>query len=239
MEKGNTASALPRRPAQEAWTQIAAPLARSEGIRVLFFGVTGSGKTTGIEDLLRFIEENHLAELIFIHDVKKPEKQYRGDVIDEARAATGEGAPELPARRVLRRRGLDHMPSVEDGARVTLESGYSGVSTILVVDEFQRALTDGGTFDAPHVRRLFNEGLGLHASIIAGKQLPQNVPTEATGQSAKVYFRESREGTNFLVDKKKISPREADIMTSLAVGQFMLFPEEGDFDGFVYEVPPP
>jgi len=234
-----TPAAYPRRPAAEAWAQLAAPLARNEGTRILFFGVTGWGKTTGIEDFLHYIERFQLADLILIHDVKKPEKQYEGEVIHEAREVQGERAPELPARRVLRRRSLDHMPSVEDAARVTLESGYSGVSTIFVIDEFQRALTDGGTFEAPHVRRLFNEGLGLHASIFAAKQLPQNVPTEATGQATKVYFHMSREGTNFLQNGKKISDDEANLMCSLELGEFIVFPDAGDFDGYVYKVPPP
>jgi uncharacterized protein YheU (UPF0270 family) len=49
----------------------------------------------------------------------------------------------------------------------------------------------------------------------------------------------AREGTNYLVDEKKISKEEAALMASLDVGEFVFFPEEGDFDGFVYEVPAP
>jgi hypothetical protein len=235
---------LGKRPAAEAWAQIAAPLAEHLGERVLFEGMTGSGKTTGIKDYLRFIEERKLADLIIIHDVKKSEKQYEGVIIGEAReikpeelAAGIESA--APVVRILRRRNLDHMPSVEDAARVTLERGYEGIDSIFVIDEFQRALTDGGKFESPSVRRLFCEGLGLHASIIAGKQMPQFTPTEATGQSAKIRFRMMREATNYLVDDKKISKEIADVIVGLPTGSFLLFPEERDFDGYIYEVPPP
>ena len=235
---------LGRRPASEAWAQIAAPLAEHLGDRVLFEGVSGSGKTTGMKDFLRFIETNKLADLIIIHDVKKPEKQYDALVIGEAREIQAEELAAgiesgIPVVRVLRRRNLDHMPSVEDAARVTLERGYEGIDSIFVIVEFQRALTDGGKFESQSVRRLFCEGLGLHASIIAGKQLPQFIPTEATGQSSKVYFRMSAEGTNYLVDDKKISKELAAVMNKLPTGSFVMQLEERDFDGYIYEVPPP
>jgi hypothetical protein len=228
-------------PAERAWRKIAAPLRERLGVRVLFFGITGSGKTTGVKDFLRYLAREHLVELTLIHDVKKPLPQYEGEVIHEAREIyEADKTPEsYPATRVLRRRGLDHMPSVEGAARVTMECGYNDVATMLVVDEFQRGLTDGGKFESASLRRIFCEGYGLHASIVATKQLPQFVPTEATGQSAKVYFRLTREGTNFLADEKKIPKDQAEILTGLDVGQFTLVPEEGDFDGMVYQVPPP
>ncbi len=228
-----------RRPAALAWAQLTRPLATEDGIRLLFFGVTGSGKTTGIKDLLKYIVDNNLIDLVLIHDVKKPEKQYDGEVVHEARQILTTPPTTYPAVRVMRKRGLDHMPSVEDAARVTLEAGYDGHATMLVIDEFQRALTDGGKFESQSVRRIFCEGLGLHASVIAGKQLPQLVPTEATGQSSKIYFRESREGTNYLVDDKKMTKELADVVVALPTGSFIMMPEERDFDGFIYEVPAP
>jgi hypothetical protein len=160
-------------------------------------------------------------------------------VIHEATVVqTAQGAPEnFPAVRVLRKRDIDHVPSVEGAARVTLESGYSDVTSLLVIDEFQRALSDGGRFDSPSVRRLFCEGLGMHASIIAAKQLPQHTPTEATGQSTVIYFGTNGEGANFLLDEKKISREMYEVIRGLNERQFFYVPQEGDWDGFVYEVP--
>lgn len=227
------------RPAQGAWERISEPLRQRKGIRVLFYGITGKGKTHGIADLLDFILREGLLELVIIHDVKLPEIQYRGEVIYEATTLlSAEGAPEeFPAVRVLRKRNIDHMPSVEAAARVTLESGYNGIATCFVIDEFQRALTDGGKFESPSTKRIFCEGLGMHASIIASKQLPQYTPTEASGQGTIVYFGLNGEGANFLYDERKVTQEMRDLIRTLAVTQFIYVPQEGDWDGMVYEVP--
>lgn len=129
------------------------------------------------------------------------------------------------------------MPSVETAARVTLESGYNDISTMFIVDEFQRALTDGGKFESPSTKRIFCEGLGMHASIIASKQLPQYTPTEGSGQATIVYFGLNGEGANFLYDEKKVTQEMRDLIRALAVQQFIFVPQEGDWDGIVYEVP--
>jgi hypothetical protein len=227
------------KPAADAWAKIAEPLRARKGIRVVFFGITGKGKTHGIADLLDFIVDAQLVEIIVIHDVKLPEIQYRGEVIHEADTLkTVEGAPsEYPAVRVLRKRNLDHMPSVEGAARFTVESGYSDITTLFVVDEFQRALTDGGKFESASTRRIFCEGLGMHASIVVGKQLPQYTPTDATGQATVVYFGLNSEGANFLLDEKKVSREMYDVIKALPERRFVFVPQEGDWDGEVYEVP--
>jgi hypothetical protein len=227
------------RPASEAWAKIAAPLDAKLGGRVLFFGITGSGKTTGVKNYLAYVVGRNLVDVVLIHDVKKPEPQYEGLVIHDAREIYSAPPETFPAVRVLRRRNLDHMPSVETAARVTMECGYQEIPTLLVVDELQRGLTDGGKFASPSLRRIFCEGYGLHASVIGTKQLPQNVPTEATGQSAKVYFKGTAEGLNFLLDERKVTREHADAIAGLSVGEFTLAPEEGDFDGVIYQVPAP
>src|SRR5262249_40667937 len=138
------------RPAREAWRRIAAPLRSRKGVRLVVYGITGKGKTTGVKDLLAFLMNEQLVDLILVHDVKfRDRQQYEGQVIHEPRDVfTVEHAPEeFPAVRVLRKRGLDHMPSVDAAARVTLESADQGVRTMLVVDEFSRAIEedlDGG-----------------------------------------------------------------------------------------------
>jgi hypothetical protein len=227
------------RPAEEAWAELARPLRERLGIRALFLGVTGKGKTTGLKDFLAYVERRHLAELVLIHDVKKPEPQYEGEILHEAREIYSAPPAAYPARRVLRRRNLDHMPSVEGLCRVAMEAGYNDIATIAVIDEFQRGLTDGGKFSSPSLRRLFCEGLGLHASVIATKQLPQLISTEATGQSTKIYFGLSVEGINYLVDDRKITKEHAAVLERLEVGQFTMVPEEGDFNGHAYVVPAP
>lgn len=227
------------RPAAEAWSKIAEPLRARKGIRVVFLGVSGKGKTHGVEDFLDYARDQRLVDLVMIHDVKLATPQYAGPVINEASELfTPEGAPTtFPATAVLRKRDLDHMPSVEILARRTLEAGYNDLAAMAVIDEFQRALTDGGKFEAPSVRRLFCEGFGLHASIVVTKQLPQFMPNEARAQSDLVIFGLNGGGASFLVDDKTIEEKTADIVRGLRQREFIYVPCEGDFDGNVYQVP--
>lgn len=238
------------RPALEAWRRIAAPLRSRKGIRLVVYGITGKGKTTGVKDLLAYLQREHLVDLVLVHDVKfKDRQQYDGDVIHEARDVyTPEHAPEqFPAVRVLRKRGLDHMPSVDQSARVTLESADQGVTTMLLVDEFSRAIEeeivsdDGKTlpFTKGSVNRIACEGLGLGASLVALKQLPQFMPTSVRAQSELVFFGLPGDGVTHLVDEKTVDHRMGALILKLRVGQFIYKPCEGEFDGHVYQVPAP
>jgi hypothetical protein len=237
------------RPASEAFAKLAAPLAEKKGQRIVVYGITGKGKTTGVTQFLAYIAGRQLIDLIIIHDVKFRERQqYEGAVIHEARDIyTVEHAPTaFPATVVLRKRNLDHMPSVEGAARVTLESADQGIRTMLVVDEFARALEeeiiiDGKTvpFRKGSANRIACEGFGLGASLIAIKQLPQFMPSEVRAQSELVLFGLAGDGLTHLVDERVAKPEMAEKLGKLERGQFMIKPAEGAPDGIVYEVPPP
>lgn len=224
------------RPAREAWFKVAEPLRRRKGVRVVFFGITGKGKTHGIADFLDYVRDAGLIELVIIHDVKEAEPQFRGTIIHETDAAFEQetAATEYPATFVLRRRGLDHMPSMERLARRTLEAGYGDVTTMAVLDEWRQA-----DKDAPSVERLFSEGRGLHASIVVGKQLPMGMPNWARAQADLVVFGLNGAGAEFLADPplKSYDKPTADVVRRLDERQFIVIPQEGDFDGQVYEVP--
>ncbi len=227
------------RPAREAWQRISDPLRRKKGVRVLFFGITTKGKSHGVADFLDVVDDQHLVDLVLIHDVKKPTPQYNGVVIHEATDIyTPEGAPETyPARRVLRRRNLDHMPSVETAARVTLECSYEQITTMLVVDEFSRALNDSGKWEAPSAERIWCEGADFGASGIATKQLPQYTATSALAQSDLVIFGLNGKGASYLVEERYMPAAGGELVARLDQRHFVLVPCEGDWDGHVYEVP--
>lgn len=225
------------RPAVEAWQKIAEPLRRKKGIRVLFFGVTTKGKTHGVADFIDYIVDRNLVDLTLIHDVKKPEAQYRGQTIYSADIVRTDPPESYPSVRVLRRRDIDHMPSVDVAARLTLEAAYTGVTSMLVVDEFSRALTDGGKWDAPNAERIWCEGADFGASGMATKQLPQYTPTTALAQSDLVIFGQNGKGASYFTDENYIPADAGELLTKLPQRQFILVPQEGDFDGKVYEVP--
>jgi hypothetical protein len=237
------------RPAAEAWSQLAAPLRARRGIRLVVYGITGKGKTTGVIDFLRYIEREKLVDLVIVHDVKfRERKQYDGAVVHEATDVyTQEHAPaEYPATVVLRKRGLDHMPSVDRAARVVLESADAGVTSMLVVDEFARATDEEIFLDGKQVQfrkgstnRIACEGLGLGASLIALKQLPQYTPTEVRSQSELLLFGMAGDGLTHLIDEKAIPLSVAQRLPLLPTGHFLIKPAEGEPDLTVYKVPPP
>jgi len=227
-------------PASSAWKKITAALRSGQGFRVGFLGVSGSGKTTSAVDLLRFLEAERLASVVIVHDVKLPRPQFEGRIEHEADAVIARPPEEYPATIVLRRKGIDHVPSVERAARVTLHASYSGVPTVLVLDELSHATTaQGKEFTAPSVERIISEGRGIGASIVWLVQLPQRVPTSAYDQSWIVLHRSGRKVLRYLVDAKILDNAAADTVARLPVGQFVLATAEEDFDGQIYETPAP
>lgn len=185
-----------------------------------------------------------LLDLAIIHDVKfRDQQQYEGQVIHDARDVfTEAGAPEsFPAARVLRKRGLDHMPSVDGAARVTLEAANDKIRTALIVDEFSRALEEDipGGMNKGSCNRIACEGLGIGASLIALKQLPQYMTPSIRSQADLVIFGTSGDGVTFFADEKILPKKYAELAGRLDVGQFIVKPCEGDIDGHVYQVPAP
>lgn len=232
------------RPASDAWKLLAAPLREGKGIRLTVYGITGKGKTTGVNDFLAYIRAQNLVDLVLIHDVKfRDRQQYEGTVIHEARQLyTADHAPAaFPATVILRKRNLDHMPSVDGSARVTLEAADQKIRSMLVVDEFARALDEdiAGGFRKGSVNRIACEGFGLGASLISIKQLPQFMPSEVRAQSELILFGLAGDGLTHLVDERVLTVPQAQKIAALPRGSFMIKPAEGEPDGIVYQVPPP
>lgn len=244
MARPRSSSVASVRPAREAWARLTAPLRARKGIRLTVYGITGKGKTTGVNDLLKYIREEGLIDVVVVHDVKfRDAKQYEGDVIHEGTDLYTEAhAPSsFPAAAVLRKRDLDHMPSVDRAARVVLEMADDRIRAMLVVDEFARAIEEDvqGGFRKGSVNRIACEGYGLGASLIAMKQLPQFMPPEVRTQSDLVIFGVAGDGLTHLVDERAIPREMAARVASLQVGQFMVKPAEGAPDLVVHQVPPP
>jgi hypothetical protein len=181
-------------------------------------------------------------------------QQYEGKPIHEATEFDFNNPPETyPAIFVLRRRNLDHIPSYDRAARKVLETGNGKVRAALVGDEFSRALEEklprrrdpetGKLYETPfregETMRLVCEGRGLHASHFAAKQLPQFTPSEISDQSDLVIFGLASKGINHLVDANTVDAAAAPVIPALEVGQFVVQPSEGDFDGVIYQVPAP
>jgi DNA helicase HerA-like ATPase len=110
----------------------------------------------------------------------------------------------------------------------------------LVVDEFHRALTPAGReFTAPAVGELLSEGRAIGASLIWTTQLPQRVPPTAFDQSRLILLGQGNKACAYLVSANVIDERTAAAVTALGVGQFVIVSPEEDWDGTIYQVPPP
>ena len=228
------------RPASDAWVKLAEPLRGGSGIRVGALGVTGKGKTTALIQFLQYLKDSGLISLVLIHDIKLPTVQYPHDRIAyEATAVISNPPTAYPCQVVLRRRELQHTPSVDLAARVTNHASYNGVRTMLVIDEFHRALTPAGReFTAPAVGETLSEGRAIGASLLWTTQLPQRVPPTAYDQSQIILFGCGAKACAYLISANVIDERTAAVVAALAVGQFIIV-SEGEWDGIVYEVPPP
>lgn len=229
-----------RRPASEAWQKLLAPLAAGEGIRIGPLGVSGSGKTTTIRNFIAAALATNAVHMVIVHDVKGPAAQYPGVVAHEADELIHNPPKFWPALRVLRRRSLEHIPSVELAAKLTLHASYHAVPTMLVVDEFSRATTPAGReFVAPSVGLLLSEGRALRASLVWSAQIPQRVPPVAFDQSRILLHRQGPRAISYLVDQNVIDARTADTVSSLKTGEFIIAAADEDADEFIYVVPPP
>jgi len=228
------------RPAIEAWAEFARPLRERKGIRLQFYGITQYGKTTSLKSFLAYIQRERLVELTIIHDIKMRRPQYPGEIIHDADELY-DRQPELyPATRVLRRRDVNHIPSVEKAAKLVFESAYDGTTSMLVLDEQRWALTEGGNqFESEHTKRIYCEGAGLGASVLATKQLPQNTPTDCHAQARLIFHRCADKVLKFLVRQGTIDEGDAEVIKALDVGQFVALDAEQNFDGIVYETEKP
>jgi hypothetical protein len=220
--------------------KLAEPLRAGSGIRVGALGVTGKGKTTALIQFLAYLKDSGLISLVLIHDIKLPTVQYPHDrIVYEATAVISNPPTVYPCQVVLRRRELQHTPSVDLAARVTNHASYNGVRTMLVVDEFHRALTPAGReFTAPAVGETLSEGRAIGASLLWTTQLPQRVPPTAYDQSQIILFGCGAKACAYLISANVIDERTAAVVAALAVGQFIIV-AEGEWDGVVYEVPAP
>lgn len=244
--------AAARHPFETLCEELVEPLRRGRGIRVLFLGKTGSGKSTAARFLIDYIVREELVEVVIVHDVKEPEPQYEGQVINESGEAIGPGATVEPSGKVaifvLRRRDLDHDPSTETAARDVMTAGYNGTAAVLVVDEGKRILSpERKVFLSDAVRRLYSEGRALRASIIVCDTQPE-MPKEGFDQSRIVLCHLGRKATGYLVDRRVIDEDAATVVNGLhmaedprgpGLAECILADTEDDWDGRIFEIPRP
>lgn len=227
-------------PADVAWARLAEPLTHGEGIRVGALGVTGAGKTTSLAAFAAYLMQEQLVYVMLIHDIKLPRPQYPGLVAHDGNDVLRTPPTAYPHSLVLRRRAMDHTPSVEEAAQVTKKIAYGGVPAALLIDELSKATSPAGReFTAPTVAELFTEGRGYGASLLWSAQLPQRVPTLAYDLSRVLLHRSGTKVLSYMLDQRVIDPATANVVSQLETGDFVVVSSEDDFSGEIFQTPAP
>jgi hypothetical protein len=235
---------MANRNAQHVLGQITEPLKKKEGFRHLWLGDSGMGKTYANRILLAYIKKHKLADLIFTTDEKnKWEQQYAGTprinpnhlrnnppsgkedkthVVFRGVAATGDTA-----------NAIDYGNLAEMGWEI---SRYKPCSIVFNIDELSDATNGFQHFESDSVASLYRKGRSVSISIIAGTQMPQELPRAVFALSDTiVVFRMSGREVAYLVKYHIAVEEDIEIIQNLKVGEFRFFRKSFPRDTNVYK----
>ena len=125
---------------------------------------------------------------------------------------------------------------VEDVAALALRVARKRMKVRLVVDELNRAVTEGGQgLESDSLREAFTAGRSMGLSVAYGTQTPQRIPTVILDQSSSVgIFRLGPRALNYL---DRVCMFDADMLAAvpeLAVGDFVIHRPGHPWDRTVY-----
>jgi len=232
-------------PAGNLWPELLAPIEKGDAVRVLFLGVTGSGKTTAARDLIAYATREKTFEVILVHDSKLSRPEFEGRVFASPDAVyefdTSDPACPNPIVVVCTINS-----TVEDVCRTGLELARAGIRTLVVIGELSKGVTDGGReISAPSLRTVLLEGRALGVSLIATTQMPTRTPPVFFDNSKICLFNPGRKSTAFLERIDAIGPDELSVVGGLSVmenggvGEFIVVATDRDWDGKVYRIDVP
>lgn len=228
---------IPRRSRAEALEIIfATAVEDKEGFRHLALGAPRVGKTYHLKEVISEALALGLAELALIHDCKRLEVQYdgnvRADLADLAARPLGpEDEPVVvfhgdPARNIK--------CSVEDVAAYGLRNGRAGGATIVEVDELYHALKSRQTWEGPSFAEILREGSSQRVSSAATTQIPQALPTEVMDlMETTALFRMKRRSLRYAAQMYELEPEAVRVVGGLDRGEFILITDDG-WDGYIY-----
>jgi hypothetical protein len=238
-------------PGAQAADLIVAPLRRKEGIRHLWLGDSGQGKTWANRILISGILRQKLADIVLTVDEKSrwsPEYSgpltYRADPADlKRRPPFGDEQPNHVVFRGVALRG-DLKQSIKVDSVATLAWNLamsSPVRVVVNVDELSDATTGGQAWDRggdtkSSVGALYRKGRAVGLSVVAGTQLPQCLPREAFALSETIgLFRMDARELAYLVNYRVIDEELAATVRGLQRGDWVLYRKgAGGWDRKIY-----
>lgn len=192
------------------------------GWRCGLLGNTGTGKTTAARALLR-----HRAgqQLTLIHDDSKAHPEYPGVpyVLKLHQAPAGAA--------VVGFRGDPYAGTrvdVDDVAGLAVELARARIPVRLVVDELNKAVSDGGkSLTAPQLSEAMTAGRTMGLSVVWGTQSPTRIPTVVLDQSSAIMlFQLGPRALNYLDERLGMDPEMLAVVPTLHAHPH---PDAGDF----------
>lgn len=226
---------LRRRDGAAALALITEPLRRGDGWRHLWLGDTGTGKTVAMRALV-----DHPGQLVLIHDDSKARPEYPHvryfHTPAELLAAPADEVAELGAAAFRGDPYSGVVCEVEDVAALALQAARARMPCRLVVDEWERAMSDGGRkMEAPSLRTCLTTGRSMALSVAGGAQIPQRVGDVVINSASSCgLFRLGPGGLNYLDERLYFDRRMLDVVVNLQVGDFVLHRPGFPWDGCVY-----
>lgn len=235
----------------ELLKQICEPLLKPKpmGMRHLWLGDSGMGKTVANDLLIRWIQRMDLVKLTFsVDDKNAHEVQYEGGLLrtnpDDLDKNPPRGSERDRAHHVVfrgiantKRPGPDVNNLIFDTAQRCWDLVREhSVQVLLNVDELADATNGHQGWRQEEVAQTYRKGRAVGISIVATTQMPQLLPREAFGLSETIgIFRMSSRELDYLAKYRVIEPSEVESIESLSVGEFRLFQKSKPMDPKVYK----
>ncbi len=240
----------------ELLTLICRPLCpppgkKRTGMRHLWLGDSGMGKTYANDQLLKWIQRRRLVNYILtIDDKDVHEVQYLGGTLRVNPAHLKAVPPhEKENQRHMVFRGIAATktpgPEVDDLIYDTSQMAWemvreADIQVLMNVDELADATNGNQTWKHPETAVLYRKGRSVGISVIATTQLPQEIPRAAFGLSETIaMFRMSGREAEYLASKKVIPDSEVEPISNLEIGEFRLFVKSKPLDPYVYRFDAP
>jgi hypothetical protein len=233
----------------ELLEQICSPLIKSKpmGMRHLWLGDSGMGKTVANDQLLKWIHKRKLVNLtLTIDDKSAHEVQYHGGCL---RVNPDHLRSEPPRREENARhivfRGIAATkrpgPEVDELIFDTSEMAWelvreSSVQVLINIDELADATNGSQGWKQPEVASMYRKGRSVGISVVATTQLPQELPRAAFALSETIgIFRMSGREVEYLANKRVIPDSEIEPICNLEIGEFRLIAKSQPIDPKVYK----
>jgi hypothetical protein len=191
------------------------------------------GKTWGTRVLIELP-----GQLVLIHDDAKARPEYPDHALYLRTAAELEQLEQQQNPPAIAFRGDAYAGvrcEVEEVAALAMRLARARLPVRLVVDEMDRAVSDGGRkLEAPSLREAIVVGRTMGLSVVCNVQQPQRMPEVASQASSIGFFRLELAALAYVADRFSVDPEIMTLVPTLAVGDFVIHRPGFPWDRRVY-----